>query len=170
MAGAALATAVAAAAAGTALGAPTAVFRISTPAFQPGGPIPVRYTCDGANVSPRLVWTAPPKRAKSLALLMYDPDAPGGTFVHWTGWGIAPKAAGLAVGRALPREGLNSAGRSGYLGPCPPPGDGRHRYVFRLYALDVKLTLVPGATPQAFAAAIKGHVLRQTQVLGTYER
>jgi len=146
------------------------VLSIRSPAFKAGGPIPVRFTCDGANVSPALAWTAPPKRTRSFALLVDDPDAPRGTFTHWIAWGIGPSARGLGQGKTPQGEGLNDAGRVGYLGPCPPPGDGPHRYRFRLHALDTVLKLQRGASKQAFKAALRGHVLAVGQLVGTYER
>jgi phosphatidylethanolamine-binding protein (PEBP) family uncharacterized protein len=97
-----------------------AAFGLTSPAFRQGERIPVEYTCDGANVSPALRWTAPPQGTKSFALIMDDPDAPGGTFTHWTAWNISPKARGLKQGARAPREGTTSFGRVGYRGPCPP--------------------------------------------------
>jgi Raf kinase inhibitor-like YbhB/YbcL family protein len=111
---------------------------LSSSAFHAGGTIPRRYTCEGRNVSPPLRWTAPPRGTRSFALTVTDPDAPGGTFVHWVAWGIAPSARSLGVGARPPHEGRNSAGTVGYTGPCPPPGPA-HRYVFRLYALDARV-------------------------------
>lgn len=143
---------------------------IRSSAFKGGGPIPVLFTCDGANLSPPLAWSAPPKGTRSFALLVDDPDAPRGTFRHWTAWGISPTARGLGQGKAPSGEGVNDAGRVGYLGPCPPSGDGPHRYRFRLHALDTMLKLPRGASKQAFGAAIRGHVLAAAQLAGSYER
>jgi Raf kinase inhibitor-like YbhB/YbcL family protein len=92
-------------------------------------------------------WSNAPAEARSLALTMLDPDAPGGTFTHWIAWGLDPQAAGLAEGEAVPVEGRNDFGTVGYRGPCPPSGHGRHRYVFRLFALDADLELTPRAPP-----------------------
>jgi Raf kinase inhibitor-like YbhB/YbcL family protein len=99
---------------------------------------------------------------------MNDPDAPGGTFNHWIAWNIRPAARSLAEGARPPREGVNSADETGYVGPCPPSG--RHRYIFRLYALSQPLMLVRGARSAAFQAALRGRVLATARLLGTYER
>ena len=167
---AALAVALVAAAPAAANLEAQSVLSIRSSAFKRGGPIPTLFTCEGANVSPALAWTAPPQGTRSFALLVDDPDAPRGTFTHWTAWGIGPTVRGLGQGRAAPREGLNDAGRVGYLGPCPPPGDGPHRYRFKLHALDTVLKLPRGASKEAFKAALRGHVLAVAQLVGTYER
>ena len=145
-------------------------FTLKSPSFRPGATIPRRHTCDGANRSPRLVWSSPPRAALSFALLVDDPDAPGGTFTHWFGWGIGKGVRALASGEALPVEGLNDVRVRGYQGPCPPPGDGPHRYVFRLYALDARLTLPRGASRDSFLRALKGHIIQVARLVGTYER
>lgn len=169
---AAAAAALLLAAAGATLEAPDASgqLRLTSPAFRNGQPVPVAHTCDGANRSPRLVWTGPPKGTRSFGLILDDPDAPGGTFTHWTGWGIGSRARSIAAGRPLPIEGLTSFGLTGYGGPCPPPGDGPHRYRFTLYALDRALRLEQGAARGALVVAMKGHVLRRAMLVGTYER
>jgi Raf kinase inhibitor-like YbhB/YbcL family protein len=146
-----------------------AFFVLTSPAFSNGAPIPKRFTCDGAGVSPPLRWKAPPSRARAFALSVEDPDAPGGTFVHWTGWNLRPSMRRLAVGAHLPVEGENSAGTRGYTGPCPPSGPAHH-YVFRLYALKAKLRLRAGASPAAFHAALRGHVLATARLVGRYRR
>jgi hypothetical protein len=145
-------------------------FKLTSPAFKSGATIPVAHTCDGANSSPKLVWTAPPKGTRSFALILDDPDAPSGTFTHWTGWRIKGKTRMLPAGERLPVEGTTSFGRAGYGGPCPPPGDGPHRYRFMLYALEVTLTLPAGSTRAQLAAVIRGHVLRRATLTGIYER
>jgi phosphatidylethanolamine-binding protein (PEBP) family uncharacterized protein len=122
-----------------------------------GGTIPKRYTCDGAGAVPHLRWTHVPRRTRELVLEVLDPDAPGGTFVHWL-WAGSP---------ATP--GRNSAGSLGYTGPCPPPGK-PHRYVFRLYALDRRVPLPRGFDDAQLRAAIRGHVLATGTVLGRYGR
>jgi Raf kinase inhibitor-like YbhB/YbcL family protein len=116
------------------LAAAAAAIALSSPAFANGGRIPVRYSCDGEGISPALHWTAPPLGTRSLTLSVNDPDAPGGTFVHWRASGISAASRGLAEGRHAPKEGVNSAGGQGWTGPCPPPGPA-HEYVFRLTAL-----------------------------------
>jgi Raf kinase inhibitor-like YbhB/YbcL family protein len=99
-----------------------------------------------------------------------DPDAPVGTFTHWLAWGIDPEARALAEGEAAPVEGRNGFGVIGYAGPCPPPGHGRHRYIFRLYALDLKVGLPAGASREKLEQALKGHVLAVAELVGSYER
>jgi hypothetical protein len=146
-----------------------AVFGITSPAFQQGQPIPVDFTCDGANVSPALRWSAPPKLTKSFALIMDDPDAPGGTFTHWLAWNISPKTRGLKPGARPPREGTTSLARTGYSGPCPPPGPA-HRYFFKLYALRAPLALPAGAGRPALEKAMRGKVLKRATLMGTYAR
>lgn len=118
-----------------ALAATTALaFQLASPAVSNGGTMPVRFTCDGRGLSPPLRWTAPPAGTRSLSLLVRDPDAPGGTFVHWRATGIAPRAGSIASGQRFRREGANSAGSRGWTPPCPPPGPAHH-YVFVLSAL-----------------------------------
>jgi len=109
-----------------------AAFALTSPAFHSGGTIPKRYTCDGANVSPALRWTAPPRRTASFSLTVFDPDAPGGGFLHWRIAHLAASTRSLPTGSRL--GGLNSAGTRGWTGPCPPPGPAHH-YVFTLRAL-----------------------------------
>jgi hypothetical protein len=105
-----------------------------------------------------------------LALVVDDPDAPGGVFTHWIAWGLDPASGGLDEGEAAPSEGQNDFGTSGYRGPCPPPGHGRHRYVFRVYALETDLELGGGASKAALEQAIEGHVLTMAELVGTCER
>jgi Raf kinase inhibitor-like YbhB/YbcL family protein len=143
-------------------------FSLSSPDFRPGGTIPRAFTCDGANARPALVWTAPPRGTRSLAVVVLDPDAPSGTFTHWLAWGIPPSARGLGRTARVPREGANDAGRSGWTGPCPPSGT--HRYVFRLYALRAPLPLRPGADRAAFTRALRGRVIRVATLVGRYRR
>jgi Raf kinase inhibitor-like YbhB/YbcL family protein len=152
-----------------ALSVVAAAFALSSPAFAPGQTIPVRYTCDGASVSPPLRWTAPPRRTKSLAVLVEDPDAPVGTFTHWLAWNIKPTTRRLAAGARPPRQGRTSAGTVGYTGPCPPEGS-THRYVFKLFALRAPLPLRAGARRAAFDAALEGRVLRVARIVGRYGR
>ena len=148
---------------------------ITSPAFTDGGAIPSRYTCEGQDSSPPLSWTAPPAGTNSLALISDDPDAPGKTWVHWVLYNLPPSARTLP--EAFPpdeerpdgtRQGTTDFGRVGYGGPCPPSGT--HRYFFKLYALNVLLSLPPGATKPQFEAAIKGHLLAEAQLMGTYRR
>jgi len=148
---------------------------LTSPAFAQGKPIPSKYTCDGADVSPPLSWTGVPAKARSLALVMDDPDAPVGVWDHWILFNIPANAPGLPEGvlRSATladgaRQGNNSWPRIGYGGPCPPSGT--HRYFFRLYALDAMLDLATGATKAQLEAAMKGHVLAQAALMGTYAR
>ena len=146
-----------------------AAFGLTSPAFQQGQTIPVEYTCDGLNVSPALRWTTPPRGTKSFAVIMDDPDAPGGTFTHWLAWNISSKARGLKRGAHPPREGTGSFSLVGYGGPCPPPG-AQHRYVFKLYALRAQLALPAGAERPALAAAMNGKILKRVSLVGLYGR
>lgn len=143
---------------------------ISSPAFNHGGAIPARYSCDGADVSPPLVIDKTPAAARSLALIMDDPDAPAGTWVHWVVWNIPPQTReipenGLPLGSS---QGKNDWKRNGYGGPCPPSGT--HRYFFRLYALDTSLQLAASTTKAALELAMRGHILAKRELLGTYRR
>jgi Raf kinase inhibitor-like YbhB/YbcL family protein len=145
-------------------------FRLTSEAFRDGGAIPRRHTCDGEDVSPPLAWTAPPAQTRSLALVVDDPDVPGGTFTHWLGWGIDPAAGGLAEGEAASVEGRCDFGETGYRGPCPPKGHGPHRYFFRLHALETELDLGPGASKEEVERALAGRALATAELVGTYER
>jgi Raf kinase inhibitor-like YbhB/YbcL family protein len=146
--------------------------QLTSPAFTQGGPIPLRFSCDGEDLSPALQWTEPPPGTGSFALVMDDPDAPRGTWVHWVLFNLPAQTRGLPEGLADPpegsRHGRNSWGRSGYGGPCPPGGT--HRYFFKLYALDRSLDLPPQATTADLAAAMQGHILAQAELMGTYSR
>jgi Raf kinase inhibitor-like YbhB/YbcL family protein len=151
-------------------------FAITCPSFELGAPIPRTFTCDGENRSPNLVWTLPPVGAASLALRVDDPDAPFGVFVHWLLYNLPPGLTGVAEGLPkLPQvngvgtQGLNDFRRTGYSGPCPPYGT-PHRYFFRLYALGLPPDLPSGMNGEEFERAIRGHVLAQTEWMGTYQR
>src|SRR6266545_4204456 len=121
-------------------------FALACSAFGHAQAIASRHTCDGEDLSPPLSWTNLPEETRSLALIVDDPDAPRGVFTHWVAWGLDPAAGELGEGEAAPDEGRNDFRTTGYRGPCPPPGHGRHRYVFQLYALDAELELGSGAT------------------------
>ena len=149
---------------------------VSSDAFAPMGAIPVRYTCDGDNVSPPLAWSGAPGGTASFALVMDDPDAPRGTFVHWVLYnlpaGIQSLPEGVLTVERLESgalQGGNSAGRLGYTGPCPPRGPA-HRYRFSVYALDTTLPLAPGVSQSELEKAMAGHVLARGQLVGTYGR
>ncbi len=151
-------------------------FTMKSSAFQEGSPIPTRFTCDGKDISPDLTWSGAPKEVKSFALICDDPDAPGRTWVHWVIYNIPAERtdlpAGIPATRELPdgtRQGRNDFQRIGYGGPCPPKGPA-HRYFFKLYALDTKLELSPGATKQQLLNAMKGHVIGETHLMGKYKR
>lgn len=146
--------------------------RISSPAFAHGTEIPVRYTCDGENVAPPLEWSNVPDGAESLALVMDDPDAPWGLFTHWVVYDLPADVTGLPEGGALPPpagEGQNDYGRTGYAGPCPPPGP-HHRYYFRLFALDTALGLTTPPEPDELRRLMCGHILDHAELMGTYGR
>ena len=145
-------------------------FALESSAFEHAQPIPTRHTCEGEDLSPPLRWTNVPDGTRSLALIVDDPDAPSGVFTHWVGWALDPNAGELGEGEAAPSEGKNDFGTSGYRGPCPPPGHGRHRYVFRLYALDTGVELGAGAPKVELEQAIEGHVLMTAELVGIYER
>jgi len=149
-------------------------FEIRSKAFAPGGAIPQKYTCNGTDVAPPLSWTEPPAGTKSLALIMDDPDAPVGTWVHWVLYNLPASARELAEGtlETLPdgvKQGTNDFRKTGYGGPCPPAGPA-HRYFFKLYALDVELNAAPGATKKQVEAAMAGHIVAQAELIGRYGR
>ena len=151
-------------------------FVIISPAFKSGETIPKRYTCDGIDISPPLSWSGFPAGTKSFVLIVEDPDAPGGIFTHWIVYNISSKVTSLPekvekverLGNGI-LQGLNSFGKIGYNGPCPPPGS-KHRYYFRIYALDCYIDLPPGATREEILKAIEGHVIGEAELLGYYER
>jgi Raf kinase inhibitor-like YbhB/YbcL family protein len=149
---------------------------LQSSAFSEAGTVPVKYTCDGGDISPPLSWSQPPVGTKSFALIMDDPDAPRGTWVHWVIYNIPASETGLTeaivMQETLPNgtgQGINDFQRIGYGGPCPPKGPA-HRYFFKLYALDTALALSPKATKQDLEHAMEGHVLANAQVMGKYGR
>jgi Raf kinase inhibitor-like YbhB/YbcL family protein len=139
--------------------------------FEEGGRIPREHSCDGDDAPPELLWSGVPSGVVALALTCEDPDAPGGTFVHWVVWGIDPSSGRIGAddGPGI-RHGRNGFGNSGYGGPCPPPGHGPHRYEFTLYALDQSIDPEPGSTIEQLRSAIDGHVRATATLMGTYER
>jgi len=144
--------------------------QITSTAFTEGGKIPRIYTCDDQNVSPPLSWTGVPTTTVSLALIMDDPDAPSGTWVHWVLYNLAPDITNLDQGKTgLGTDGKNDFNRLGYGGPCPPRGS-THRYYIKLYALDRNLDLKSGATKSQVENAMRGHILAQGQLMGRYGR
>lgn len=149
---------------------------VSSSAFKEGDRIPAKYTCQGQDVSPPLAWGEPPAGTQSFALIVDDPDAPGGVFTHWVLFNIPPDSRNLP--EAVPtqaelasgaKQGKNDFGRTGYGGPCPPPGR-PHRYQFTLYALDQPLGLEGGTSKKQLLSAMEGHILAQGQLTGTYQR
>ncbi len=157
-------------------GGATMTIQLTSPVFQEGKPIPVRYTCDGDNVSPPLQWSNLPPGTQSIALLCEDPDSPSGAFAHWVLYGLPAGTAELGEGVPTEEElangakqGVNSARSVGYYGPCPPQGK-PHRYVFRIYALDANLPAQTGASRADLLRAVQGHILAEGQLMGTYAR
>jgi len=147
--------------------------KLTSNAFKEGEAIPRGYTCDGANVSPPLEWAGVPKSAKTIAIIADDPDAPAGTWVHWVVYNLPAEGLGLIENTPQTEtlngggvQGKNDFGKIGYGGPCPPSG--RHRYFFKFYALDSELPLKPGATKPEVEKAMEGHIVGQTQLMGTY--
>lgn len=144
--------------------------------FQANGEIPVKFTCQGEDVSPALSWNGVPREAAGLALLCEDPDAPGGMWVHWVAYDLPPTLTGLP--EAVPKraeipgggqQGVNDFGRLGYGGPCPPFGP-HHRYTFRVYALDRQPSPPPNATRADLLKAMQGHIVAQAELMGRYKR
>lgn len=147
------------------------LMRIESPAFQQGGNIPAVYTCDGADTSPPLKISGVPENARALALIVDDPDAPAGTWVHWAVWNIPPATTVIEAGKtpAGAAQGITSFGRPGYGGPCP--SSGHHRYFFKVYALDLELDLDPQKTdPERLEAAMEGHIIDKAGLYGVYGR
>jgi Raf kinase inhibitor-like YbhB/YbcL family protein len=151
-------------------------FTLTSRVFDHGSPIPKAHTCDGADRSPALEWIDVPPGTRALALIVEDPDAPGGTWIHWTVYDLPPGTRSLAEG--VPRtaelvgggkQGINSFHKLGYGGPCPPSGK-PHRYFFRLHALDAPTRLDPGQHHDVVARSIQGHVLATAELVGTYGR
>lgn len=143
---------------------------LTSPAFTDGATIPATYTCDGADASPPLAIGNVPAGAKSLALIVDDPDAPVGTWVHWVVWNISPQTREIAESRppAGAQQGRNDWKRNSYGGPCPPSGT--HRYFFKLYALDTSLSLGADTTKKDLERAMAGHILAHVEFKGTYRR
>ncbi len=149
--------------------------KITSSAFEDGGLIPAKYTCDGADMSPPLQWDVVPEGTKSIAVICDDPDAPMGTFVHWVIFGLPADTRELAENipsdETLPsgaKQGTSDFGRIGYGGPCPPSGT--HRYFFKIYALDTEVDLAAGASKRELLEAMEGHILGQGQLIGKYKR
>ncbi|HTV55722.1 MAG TPA: YbhB/YbcL family Raf kinase inhibitor-like protein [Terriglobia bacterium] len=151
-------------------------FQVYSTAFRSGGFIPQKYTCGGDNASPALSWREVPAGAKSLVLILSDPDAPGGTWIHWLVYNLSANARQLPEGLSKAgdikgggKQGTNSFQDVGYGGPCPPPGD-PHHYHFTLYALNVRLALQAGASLDQVDRAMKGHIIGKADLVGLYKR
>ena len=145
---------------------------LTSNAFKEGASIPAQFTCEGANISPELSWSGIPKQTKSVALIVDDPDAPHGTWVHWVVFNIPANVTRLPQKASINSiggiEGLTSYNRIGYSGPCPPSGT--HRYYFKLYALDSLLTLDSTARKEKVIEAMQGHILAEGQLMGRYQK
>ena len=144
--------------------------KITSPAFVTNGYIPARYTCDGTDINPPLEISHVPAEAKSLALIVDDPDAPIGMWVHWVAWNIDPATREIAEDNVphAATQGKNDWKRNSYGGPCPPSGV--HRYFFKLYALDTRLNLGAGTTKTDLEKAMQGHILAKAELIGLYKR
>jgi Raf kinase inhibitor-like YbhB/YbcL family protein len=149
---------------------------ISAERFKDGETIPDIYTCKGKDISPSLSWKGIPAGTKSIALIMDDPDAPGGTFVHWVLYNVPAVTQKLPEGMLHDKiladgsmQGMTDFGRTGYGGPCPPPGK-PHRYFFKIYALDSKITLAPGASKKQLEKEMLGNILAKGEIVGIYKR
>lgn len=146
--------------------------RLKSSALRPEAPIERKYTCEGADVAPPLEWSGAPEEVRSFALIVDDPDAPTGDWTHWVVWNLPSDATELPEGGTLPegaRTGRNDFNKHGYGGPCPPPGN-PHRYFFRLYALDDTLDLPDSAGKAEVERAMRGHILDQAEMYGTFGR
>jgi Raf kinase inhibitor-like YbhB/YbcL family protein len=146
--------------------------QLTSGSFRDGQQIPARHTCDGENIAPDLAWSDLPGDTQSLALCCVDPDAPGGTFVHWTVWDLDPTLDGLPEDHVPPaaRQGVNSFGKLGYGGPCPPSGHGVHHYHFQLWALRRPLDLEGGTSPDKVTAALGDVEVGLSELVGVYQR
>jgi Raf kinase inhibitor-like YbhB/YbcL family protein len=144
-------------------------FKLTSAAFQEGKEIPKRFTCDGENISPPLAWTGAPAGTKAFALIVDDPDAPSGLFTHWIAFNLPASSHSLPEGvKPAADQGTSDFGKPGYGGPCPPKG--RHRYVFHLYALKDDLGGLKSPKRAEIDAALKGHVIAEAVLMGTYQR
>jgi hypothetical protein len=150
---------------------------LTSDAFVNGQSIPAKYACTGRNISPALAWNEPPSGTQSFALIVDDPDAPMGTWVHWVLFNIPAEKRGLEEDLPITGKnvdpnaiyvGKNSSGNIGYDGPCPPSGT--HRYFFKLYALDTVISLLPGATKEQVLKEMQGHILAQGELMGTFSK
>jgi hypothetical protein len=141
---------------------------VKSQAFEEGKPIPKKYTCDGQDINPPLTVEGIPKEAKTLALIVDDPDAPSGTFDHWIVWNIPASSSKIGENTVPGIEGSNGARQTGYFGPCPPSGT--HRYFFKVYALDTALSLGVGSKKRDVEKAMQGHILTSGELMAVYSR
>ena len=141
---------------------------IKSPAFEFGKPIPKKYSCDGQDINPPLTIEGISKEAKTLVLIVDDPDAPSGTFDHWIVWNIPASTSKIDENTVPGKEGMNSARQPGYMGPCPPAGT--HRYFFKVYALDTELSLGIASKKKDVEKAMQGHILAKGELMGLYSR
>lgn len=144
--------------------------QLLSPAFKNNDFLPSKYTCDGEGINPALQISGTPNNAQSLVLVVEDPDAPVGTFIHWTVWSFRPDLSEIAE-NLIPSEvvqGITSLGKTGYVPPCPPSGT--HRYIFKIFALDTTLTLSSNANIRQLTEAMKGHILDSGELIGKYKR
>ena len=143
--------------------------KLSSPEFKNGYAIPSEYTCDGKNIPPELIIEDIPESTKTLALIMDDPDAPSGTFVHWLVWNIPKETKGIKKGEKIfYPQGKNDFQKNSYGGPCPPSG--MHRYFFKLFALDASLDIIENSKKADLEEAMRGHIILQAHLVGTYQR
>ena len=164
----------------TVVNRPKATLTLTSTAFTEGGAIPKRYSCQGDGISPALHWSNVPEGTRSMALIVEDPDAPSGMFVHWVAFDIPPTVTTLDEHQptaetlsSTARQGTNGAGKIGWVPPCPPPGtgvSGEHRYFFRLYALDTLMALPSSTDRDALLSAMKGHVIGEGVLMGKYKK
>ena len=141
---------------------------VTSPAIKNNKPIPVKYTCDGANVNPPLTIEGVPEETKALVLIVDDPDAPAGTFNHWVVWNIPPTTRRIEENTVPGTEGISTSRKHAYGGPCPPYGT--HRYFFKVYALDTQLDLKSNSSKRDVEKAMKGHILAEGELMGLYSR
>jgi Raf kinase inhibitor-like YbhB/YbcL family protein len=149
--------------------------QLTSPAFTAGTVVPEMYTCKGKNISPELMWSDPPAGTQSLVLIVEDPDAPHGTYTHWVVYNIPARTqtlpanfSAIGAGDGL-MQGSNDFGKASYGGPCPPDGDKPHRYYFRIYALDARLNLKPGASRAEVEEAMLDHIIGQGELMGKFQ-
>ena len=140
--------------------------QVRSPAFQPNQPIPKKYSCKGNDINPPLSIEGVPKEAKTLALIIDDPDAPSGTFDHWVVWNIPPSTKSIEENTVPGTEGLNGTRKKGYTGPCPPSGT--HRYFFKVYAVDIELKLGSNSRKSDTEKAMQGHILAKGELIGLF--